>query len=121
MKSRALLVFALLGALACKDHQAEREAVLKQHLGEMRAAIARHKADTGTYPRTLDDLVPQYLRGIPSDPVAKSADWRVTTEETVQPSSDFQTSTATATPSVVIDVHSSAPGSDRKGVLYSNY
>ena len=95
--------------------------MLKQHLAQMRAAIAQHKTDTGTYPRTLQDLVPRYLRTIPADPVANSAEWRVTTEETVQPSSDFQTSTATVTPSVVIDVHSSAPGSDRKGVLYSNY
>ena len=61
------------------------------------------------------------VKSIPADPVAQSSDWRVTTEETVQPSSDFQTTTAPVAPSVIIDVHSSAPGADRNGVLYSNY
>lgn len=121
MRSRAFLVLALLGALACKDHQAEREALLRQHLAQMRAAIARHKSETGRYPATLQDLVPRYLPSIPNDPVAQSNDWRFTTEETVQPSADFQTATVAVSPSVIIDVHSSAPGADRNGVLYSNY
>jgi hypothetical protein len=121
LRSRAFLVFVLLGALACKDHQAEREALLRQHLAQMRAAIARHRSETGRHPSTLHDLVPRYLPAIPNDPVAQSNDWRFTTEETVQPSADFQTSTVLPSSSVIIDVHSSAPGADRDGVLYSNY
>ncbi|MGZ5473474.1 MAG: hypothetical protein ACXW31_08680 [Thermoanaerobaculia bacterium] len=113
-------MFALL-ALACKDHEAEAAAVTKQYLAEMRAAIARHKAETGRYPNSLEDLVPKYLRAIRPDPLTQAADWRVTTEETVLPSSDFQTTTAAAPTPVVIDVHSSAPGSDRNGVPYANY
>jgi len=48
-------------------------------------------------------------------------EWRIATEETVQPSSDFQTTTSEAPVPVVIDVHSGAPGTDRNGVPYANY
>jgi type II secretory pathway pseudopilin PulG len=115
-----LLVFALI-ALACKDHEAEAAAVTKQYLAEIRAAIARYKAETGRYPNSLYDLTPKYVRTIRPDPLTSAVDWRVTTEETVQPSSDFQTTTSAALTSVVIDVHSSAPGADRNGVPYANY
>ncbi len=114
-------MFALVALAACRDHEAEAAAVTKQYLVEMRAAIARYKAETGRYPDSLDDLVPNYLRKIHPDPLTHAADWRVTIEETVQPSSDFQTTTAAAPTSVVIDVHSSAPGTDRNGVPYANY
>ena len=87
----------------------------------MRTAIAKYKTDTGQYPQSLEALVPAYLPGIPADPLTNAADWRVTTEETVQPSADFQTTTVAAPASVVIDVHSSAPGADRNGVPYANY
>ena len=112
----------LLLALACKDHEAETAAVTKQYLAEMRAAIARYKADTGHYPANLMDLVPKYLRSIRADPLTNAADWRVTTEETVQPNSDFQTATTTAAPAPgIIDVQSNAPGTDSNGVPYANY
>jgi general secretion pathway protein G len=124
LKVRALLVFALVAlALACKDHEAEAAGVTKQYLAQMRAAIAKHKADTGQYPASLDDLVPNYLRKIHPDPLTNTTDWRVTTEETVLPSTDFQTATTTseAPRAVIIDVHSNAPGTDRDGVPYANY
>jgi hypothetical protein len=113
-------VFALV-VLACKDHEDEAAAWTKRYLAEMRAGIARYKADHGRYPSTLDELAPRYVRSIPRDPLTHAADWRVTTEETVQPSADFQTTTIAPATSVVIDVHSSAPGADRNGVPYANY
>ena len=113
-------MFALI-ALACKDPEADAAAVTKQYLAEMRSAIARYKADQGRYPGKLEDLVPQYLRVIHTDPLTNARDWRVTTEETVQPSTDFQTTTVAPASSVVIDVHSNAPGADRNGVPYANY
>ena len=117
----ALLAFALL-ALACKDHEAEAAAVTKAHLVQMRTALAKYKAETGQYPRALEELVPNYIPRIPTDPLTNAADWRFTTEETVQPSADFQTTTSEAPPApVIIDVHSSAPGTDRSGVPYANY
>ena len=116
------MLVSLLVAFACKDHEAERrEALAKAYLAEMRVAIAKYKADTGQYPHTLDELVPKYLRVIHPDPLTNAADWRVTTEETVQPSSDFQTTTAEASQPVIIEVRSNAPGTDRNGVPYANY
>lgn len=115
-------MLALL-ALACKGEQEriQREAALKQQLAVMRRAISAYYGAHGRYPAKLADLVPQHLPAIPVDPITQAADWRVTTEETVQPSTDFQTATAAAPAPVVIDVHSSAPGTDRNGVPYANY
>ena len=89
---------------------AKSEAALRDYLAQMRAAIAKYRADHGQYPQSLDDLIPQYIRRIPPDPMTNALSWRVTTEETVQPSEDFSASSAPKTTSVVVDVHSSAPG-----------
>lgn len=122
--SRALAAVALL-LVTCRQQQqqdVQREAALRDTLSVMRRAIANYKADTGQYPRSLQDLVPKYIRKIPPDPITTSTTtWRLTTEETVQPSTDFATSTAPAPVTVIIDVHSGAPGADGNGVLYSNY
>lgn len=99
----------------------ERDLALKNNLASMRSAIAAFRAEQGRQPHSLDELVPKYLPAIPSDPITGAPIWRLTTEETVQPSSDFQAPTGTAPASVIIDVHSGAPGADRDGVLYSNY
>lgn len=122
MKLRAFAVLALL-ALACKgeQEQIQREETLKQNLAVMRRAIAAYRADHGRHPNELADLVPRHLPAIPVDPITRSTEWRVTTEETVQPNADFETTTVAAPVPVVIDVHSSAPGTDRNGVPYANY
>lgn len=83
------------------------EAVLKQQLATMRAAIRSFHAAEGRYPRSLEELVPKYLRAIPTDPMTRATDWREVTEQTVQPSGDFTTN-STVTESYVIDVHSAA-------------
>lgn len=115
-----MLVCAALLALACTDEEAvRREETLKGNLAQIRRAIAAYRADNGRYPSKLQDLVPRYLRQLPADPFG--GEWRVTTEEAVLPNSDFQATTSEAPASVVIDVHSSAPGTDRAGVPYANY
>ena len=123
MKSRALPLLALLLlAAACERYDVARDAALKQAVTDMRGAIARFRQDNGRYPHSLAELVPKYLPQIPTDPFTNSSTtWRVTTEETVQPSSDFQTETVASSPSVITDVHSTAMGADRNGMLYSNY
>ncbi len=110
-----MLVLALL-ALACKDEERiQRDEALKQNLTQMRRAIASYHMEQGRYPPSLDDLVPKYLPSIPA------GEWRVTTEETVQPNADFQTTTSAPSTSVVIEVHSGEAGTDRNGVPYANY
>ena len=125
MRFRAFVVSALVALVAlasCKDEKRiRREEALKQNPAVMRQAIANYRRDHGRYPGSLNDLVPNYVRRLPTDPITEAVDWRVTTEETVQPNSDFQTTTTEAAKPVVIDVHSSAPGADRNGVPYANY
>ena len=88
----------------------------------MRKAIADFRAAEGRYPKTLTELVPKYLRAIPVDPVTGSATtWRTTTEETVQPSSDFATATTPQTEKYVVDVHSGASGKDATGKPFADY
>ena len=111
MRRRALTLVALLALAACADERADRDAQLKATLAGMREAIRRHRAETGRYPESLRALVPKYLPAVPVDPITGSADtWRVTTEESVQPSADFTPAPATAPPAPVItDVQSGAP------------
>lgn len=101
------------------DHFA-RAAALTDHLRTMRKAIQRFYEDEGRYPRTLEELVPKYLRRIPVDPVTGDP-WRVTTEESVQPQNDFSTAAPAKTETYIIDVHSSAAGKDANGKPFADY
>lgn len=116
MRARALTVFVLL-LCACKQQEPVRhDAAVKQTLARMRAAISSFQREQGRYPRTLEELVPKYLPAVPVDPATGSAkSWRLTTEETVQPSADFTTATMSQAESVIVDVHSGA------GKPYSEY
>ena len=48
-------------------------AVLRTNLREIREAIEKHSADLGRYPPSLEELVPRYLRSVPTDPFTKSS------------------------------------------------
>ena len=121
-RSRALALILIVASFACREkYDAERDATLKSNLTQMRQAIASFRRDNGRHPYSLNELVPNYLRRIPADPITHSDTWRPVTEDTVQPSADFTTGTAVAPRSVIIDVQSGAPGADANGVLYSNY
>jgi prepilin-type N-terminal cleavage/methylation domain len=52
-----------------------RETVLKQDLVEMRKAIDNFTLDKQAAPQSLDDLVPDYLRILPEDPITHAKDW----------------------------------------------
>jgi general secretion pathway protein G len=52
-----------------------RETVLKQDLVEMRKAIDNYTMDKQAAPQSLDDLVPDYLRILPEDPITHAKDW----------------------------------------------
>jgi general secretion pathway protein G len=112
-------VFVLAGAFAAWQfkkniemaRQQARVNALHEELAGMRAAIAKFHADNGRYPHTLIELMPKYLPVIPIDPMTGAADtWRLTTEETVEPSEDFRAETGAKSEPVIVDVHSSAPG-----------
>jgi general secretion pathway protein G len=100
----------------------QRAAELRDDLKAMRNAIAAYHRAEGRYPRTLQELVPKYLPTVPVDPVTDSkTTWRVVTEETVQPSSDFSTAAPPKNETYVIDVHSGASGKDATGVPFATY
>ena len=120
MRMRALIALVLL-LCACRQQQETPapDAVLKDTLSQMRRAIDRFYRDNKRYPSTLDELVPNYVRQIPVDPVTRSAKtWQLVREEAVQPNADFTTSTSVAAApqaSGIIDVRSGAGGA------YSSY
>jgi general secretion pathway protein G len=54
-----------------------REAALMDSLSTMRKAIDNFYADKQRYPTDLNELVPNYIRRIPADPITKQVDWEV--------------------------------------------
>lgn len=99
------IIFILVGIAAVNYRHAvlrAREAVLHQDLVEMRKAIDSYTLDKEAAPQSLDDLVPQYLRAVPTDPITQQKDWVPVIEDVVL-SPDQATSGIT-------DVHSGAPG-----------
>jgi len=77
-----------------------KEAVLKQDLVEMRKAIDNYTMDKQAAPQSLDDLVPQYLRILPVDPITTNKDWTPVVESVVL--------TPDQASSGITDVHSSS-------------
>lgn len=77
-----------------------RETVLKQDLVEMRKAIDNYTMDKQAAPQSLDDLVPQYLRIMPVDPITTNKDWT--------PVIDSVVLTPDQAGSGITDVHSSS-------------
>jgi general secretion pathway protein G len=87
-----------------------REAVLKQDLSALRESIDKYYGDTGKFPDSLQTLVEKrYLRNIPVDPIAQSADTWVVKR------ADDPDETG------IMDVHSGAEGSGRSGVPYAQW
>ena len=59
------------------------ETVLKQDLVEMRKAIDNYTLDKQAAPQSLEELVPDYLRSIPKDPITQANDWVPAVESVV--------------------------------------
>ena len=85
-----------------------REAVLRQDLSSLRESIDNFYGDTGKYPETLTALVEKhYLRAIPVDPMAKTAEkWVVMLADEPEDNG-------------VKDVHSGAEGAGQDGVPFA--
>ena len=72
------IIFILMGVAAINYRRSvlrAREAVLHQDLMEMRKAIDNYTMDKEAAPQSLQDLVPQYLREVPTDPMTQQKDW----------------------------------------------
>jgi general secretion pathway protein G len=110
-----LVVMAIIAALLTiaapryfRSLQRSREAVLLQDLATLRESIDRFHGDTGKYPPSLAALVEKrYLRSIPVDPIAGTADrWIVVTSDDPEDGG-------------VKDVQSGAEGTGENGTPYA--
>lgn len=107
------IIATLLSIVAPRyfDHlERAREASLQQSLAVMRDAIDKFRADTGVYPKDLQELVARrYLRDVPSDPITgKRSDWR-----SVPPREGEEGGMG--------DVRSGAPGNASDGREYGSF
>ncbi len=110
-----MIVMAIIGVLAVIAVPSyvgaikhAREAVLREDLHVMRAAIDSYTMDKQKAPQALDDLVTDgYLKSIPEDPMTRSTSSWVTDSNTDLMSVD-------QTDPGITDVHSGStePGSD---------
>lgn len=116
-----LIVFTLIGILVGLGlpqykyaTKKARETVLKEDLFQMRKLINQYYADKGKYPQSLQTLVDEnYLRAIPVDPMTKSSETWVASQEIPTEDellTDFQPG--------ITDVHS---GSDQKALDGTSY
>jgi general secretion pathway protein G len=117
-----MIVMAIVGVLAVVAipsyvgavRQA-REAVLKEDLHVIRAAIDSYTADKQKAPQSLDDLVNEgYLKKIPVDPMTRSAEtWQTTTSDALH--------SLDQTDPGIDDVHSSSQEQGSDGQPYSEW
>lgn len=120
-----LVVVTIIGILAAAAMVNVRNAVrkaqetaLKDNLFSMRKAIDNFYADKQRYPNDLEELVPNYIRKVPPDPILKTADWEIimddpTDEESADPDPENVSQPG------VIDVKSKAEGTTLDGVPYN--
>ncbi len=103
-----LLSIALPRYFASADHS--KEVVLRQDLKTLRGAIDQFRADTGRYPKDLEELVTRhYLAEVPPDPITESR----TTWVAVAPKDNKLEG--------LYDIKSGAPGSSRDGSSFQEW
>lgn len=106
MRRVVVVALSVVVVLSCEiphvDRQPQREAVLRDDLFLLRRAIDLFYAGEKRYPTALDELVPNYLRRIPIDPMTGAPTWVVVRDG-----------------AAVVDVRSSARGTTDDGVPYN--
>jgi general secretion pathway protein G len=121
-----IVVVTIIGILAAvaivnvrNAQRKAQEAALKDNLFEMRKAIDNFYADKQRYPNDLNELVPNYLRKIPVDPITKQADWEQIQDNPANPEDAADTNPDSAVQPGIIDVKSKATGKTLDDVPYS--
>lgn len=114
-----MVIISLLAAVAVPMYiqsvRNAKEAVLKEDLRAMRAAIDSYTVDKQKAPQSLDDLVQSgYLKAMPKDPFTNRTDtWVTSQDDTLQ--------TLDQTEAGINDVHSGAQGVAADGSSYSSW
>ena len=114
-----MVIISLLAAVAVPMYiqsvRNAKEAVLKEDLRAMRAAIDAYTVDKQKAPQSFDDLVQAgYLKAMPKDPFTNRTDTWV-------PSQDDTLQTLDQTEAGINDVHSGAQGVAADGSSYSSW
>jgi len=120
-----IVVVTIIGILAAiavvnvKNAQRKaQETALRDDLTQMRKAIDNFYADKQRYPHDLNELVPDYVRKLPSDPITKQPDWeQIQDNPTPDQSADTNPDAANQGPGI-IDVKSKAVGQTLDHVAY---
>lgn len=109
-----LAILALLLTLATPRYfrsiDRAKDAALKQDLNTVRESIDKFYADTGQYPKTLDDLVERkYIRKLPIDPITNSTGTWILSPPEPPLEGD------------IYDIHSGALGVAKDGSKYADW
>ena len=99
-----------------------REAALRDNLFQMRKAIDNFYADKQRYPQSLEELVPNYIRKIPKDPITMQQDWETVMDDPLSLEGEMSAETdpeATTGQPGIIDVKSRAEGQTLDNVPYT--
>jgi general secretion pathway protein G len=100
-----------------------REGALRENLHQMRKAIDNFYADKQRYPSNLEELVPNYIRRIPPDPITGEKDWEEVVDDPLAGGIDqppAETDPQAMTQAGVSDVKSRAEGTTLDNVAYSD-
>lgn len=114
-----MVIIGLLAAIAVPMYvqsvRHAKEAVLKEDLRTLRAAIDAYTVDKQKAPTTLDDLVQAgYIKSMPKDPFTNRTDtWVPAQDDTLQ--------TIDQTEAGINDVHSGAQDVASDGTSYSSW
>jgi general secretion pathway protein G len=111
-----MTIIIILAAIGITSYQNIRmkaqETILKENLRQLRKLIDQYGADREKLPQSLDDLVPNYIREVPIDPITGEKDWQVKMDE-----DPYSREGGTG----IVDVHSNAAGESSDGTPYSEF
>ena len=99
------------------------EAALKDNLFQLRKCIDNFYADKQRYPTSLEELVPNYVRKIPPDPITKETDWELVMDNPMdleEGAIPAETDPEAVSEPGIVDVKSKAPGETLDHVPYAD-
>ena len=121
-----IVVVTIIGILAAvaminvrNAQRKAQETALMENLFQMRKAIDNFYADKQRYPTDLNELVPNYVRKIPNDPITKQADWQTIQDQPTEEAADPNPDAAAQGPGIS-DLKSKAVGKTLTNVPYSD-
>lgn len=119
-------IIGILAAIAVPNYlqtpPRAREAVLKTNLRTIREVIDQHRADKGSYPSSLEELVESgYLRKVPVDPITGDTDWVLVYEEVSEEEVPPETEEAEGGGPGIIDIYSASTKTALDGTAYADW